>query len=464
MSELPPRIAEIAYRNDTGSLFAPWAGRSWAVFLNSGGRQGERARYDIFAADPYITIVTKGDRTEIRTRASAEITPLDPFEVLKRVLCNGPGCVSQLPFTGGAIGYFAYDLGRRIERLPSTAVVDLDLPEMAMGVYDWAVIVDHQERRAYLVGQGRDERTFDEWERLRDRVEQPGLETGGGFMVHAPLHANLSRAEYGAAFRRIKRYIRAGDCYQVNFAQRFSARVEGDPWSAYRALQSMNPAPFAAFLNLPDVAVLSSSPERFLCVRDRRVETRPIKGTRARSPDPVRDRELARELRESPKDRAENLMIVDLLRNDLGKNCAIGSVQVPSLFEVESYATVQHLVSTVTGRLADGRHALDLMRGCFPGGSITGAPKLRAMEIIEELEPHRRGLYCGAIGYIGFNGDMDSSIAIRTLVLQRGWLHGWAGGGIVHDSEEDAEYQETLDKAEAMLRLLSCTPVSRVGA
>ncbi|MGH6635613.1 MAG: aminodeoxychorismate synthase component I, partial [Gammaproteobacteria bacterium] len=259
------------------------------------------------------------------------------------------------------------------------------------------------------------------------------------------------------------RYIREGDCYQVNLAQRFSARARGDAWLAYRQLRSLNPAPFSAFLSTPSGAVLSSSPERFLHVNKGLVETKPIKGTRPRAVDQGRDRALMEELRHSPKDRAENLMIVDLLRNDLGKTCAIGSIKVPKLFAVESYATVHHLVSTITGRLGLGKHALDLVAGCFPGGSITGAPKLRAMEIIEELEPHRRSAYCGSIGYIGFDGRMDTNIAIRTLVYCEGLIHAWAGGGIVADSDEEAEYQETLDKAAALLKLMQSQNLSHVG-
>jgi para-aminobenzoate synthetase component 1 len=262
-------------------------------------------------------------------------------------------------------------------------------------------------------------------------------------------------------FARIQRYITAGDCYQVNLAQRFSAPVAGDSWLAFQALRRLNPAPYSAYLNHPACRVLSSSPERFLEVRGGRVETKPIKGTRPRAAAPEADSALARELSESLKDRAENLMIVDLLRNDLGKVCAPGSVAVPRLFGLESFATVHHLVSTVIGRLADGLDAVALLRGAFPGGSITGAPKLRSMEIIEELEPHRRGLYCGAIGWLGFNGDMDTNIAIRTLVASEGEMRFWAGGGIVADSHADAEYQECLDKAAAMLRLLAR---HRVGA
>jgi para-aminobenzoate synthetase component 1 len=274
------------------------------------------------------------------------------------------------------------------------------------------------------------------------------------FRVRSAITTNLDAAAYRRAFGRIQTYIRDGDCYQVNLARRYVASADGDAWTAYRCLRSRNPSPFGAYLHLPFCRVLSASPERFLELRGDRVETRPIKGTRPRAADPARDAALARELAASAKDRAENLMIVDLLRNDLGKSCVPGSIAVPRLFEVEHHPTVHHLVSTVTGRLRPDRDAIDLLRGCFPGGSITGAPKLRAMQIIEELEPHRRGLYCGSIGYIGFDGAMDTNIAIRTLVCSEGIARFWAGGGIVADSDCDAEYRETEDKAAALLRLL----------
>jgi para-aminobenzoate synthetase component 1 len=240
----------------------------------------------------------------------------------------------------------------------------------------------------------------------------------------------------------------------VNLTQRFAARAEGDAWHAYLKLREINPAPFAAYLDLPDGKIVCSSPERFLRVTGGHVETKPIKGTRPRSTDPTRDRALAEELRASAKDRAENVMIVDLLRNDLGKVCAPGTVRASKLFDVESFASVHQLVSTVEGRLAPGKHALDLLGACFPGGSITGAPKVAAMKIIEELEPHRRGIYCGAIGYVGYDGNMDLNIAIRTLVQRGDHVYTWAGGGIVADSNVHAEYQESLDKAAAMLAVL----------
>jgi len=273
----------------------------------------------------------------------------------------------------------------------------------------------------------------------------------------------MTRSEYGRTFARVKSYLLEGDCYQVNLAQCFSAPVSGDPFAGYQALRWLNPAPFSAYLKTPFARILSSSPERFLAVREGRVETRPIKGTRPRGRTPEADAALQQELAESAKDRAENLMIVDLLRNDLGRVCTPGSVQVPELFAVESYATVHHLVSTVTGRLAPGRDAASLLRACFPGGSITGAPKIRAMEIIEELEPRRRGVYSGAIGYLGFDGAMDTNIAIRTLIHGANQIRFWAGGGIVHDSRVEEEYRETLDKAAALLWLLEHEPPTGSG-
>jgi para-aminobenzoate synthetase component 1 len=262
----------------------------------------------------------------------------------------------------------------------------------------------------------------------------------------------MDKVAYRKAFDRIKHYLKEGDCYQVNLTQRFSASCLGNLWVAYQSLRELNAAPFSAYLNLPEVQILSSSPERFLRLADGIVETKPIKGTRPRKTDEAEDQQQKQQLMNSTKDRAENVMIVDLLRNDISKTCT--DVKVPVIFDVETYTTVHHLVSTVTGVLADNQHALDLLKSCFPGGSITGAPKIRAMEVIEELEPHRRGVYCGAIGYIGFNGNMDSNIAIRTLVHSNNTIRFWAGGGIVNDSVVEEEYQECFDKAAALLDLL----------
>ena len=459
-----PLLTELPYHEDSARLFEAIADLPWAAFLDSGKRYAAHARYDILVAEPYATLVTRGKLTEIRHHGASELSPEDPFILLKRYLEPAQENHCDLPFSGGALGYFGYDLARRLERLPVIAEDVEKLPEMAIGIYDWAVVVDHHSRRSYLASRGRDAETQRKWDELVNCFSKPAEERfRAPFRITSKIASNLTPEHYAQAFQRIHDYIRAGDCYQVNLAQRFSATAAGDPWLAYQALRILNPAPFSAYLNTPYAQILSASPERFLKLKDRQVETKPIKGTRPRAGHPRLDAALAEALRESEKDRAENLMIVDLLRNDLGKSCETGSVKVPKLFEVEGFATVHHLVSTVTGTLAKDKGALDLLRGCFPGGSITGAPKLRAMQIIEELEPNRRGVYCGAIGYIGFDGGMDTNIVIRTLVYSAGTIRFWAGGGIVADSRMEDEYQETFDKAAAMLRLLEQILMADVG-
>ncbi|WP_296809859.1 aminodeoxychorismate synthase component I [Thiocapsa sp.] len=449
---MSPCIRKFPYRPDSSRFFEILVGRAWPVFLDSGRPASTSGRYDILTADPRVTLVTRGDLTEIRDAQGVRSSRADPFALLDATLGPQQPRIPGLPFRGGAIGYFAYDLARRLERLPSVAEDAEGIPDMAVGIYDWALVVDHARCRSRLVAQ--DPACLDEvFGRLIRALSGPAPATGV-FRILAPVRSNLSRTQYLSALERIRHYLYEGDCYQVNFAQRFDAPAQGDAWQAYKGLRRLNPAPFAAYLATPDCRILCTSPERFLRVRGDRVETKPIKGTRPRGSHPVEDRMLAESLRRSPKDRAENLMIVDLLRNDLGKVCAIGSVHVPTLFEVESYMRVHHLVSTVRGRLAAGRNAVDLLRACFPGGSITGAPKLRAMEIIEELEPHRRGVYCGAIGYLGYDGAMDTNIVIRTLVHSAGVIRLWAGGGIVADSDPEAEYRETYDKAAPLLELL----------
>jgi para-aminobenzoate synthetase component 1 len=451
------RIAELEYSDAVARRFRALADLPWPVWLDSAARGGPRGRYDIVAADPCITLRTRGPTTEIATRDGATTSSTSsPFALLREQLGQRCAAVEDLPFCGGAIGYLGYDLGRRLERMPSIAAADVDMPEIAIGIYDWAVVVDHEKRSARLVGLGRDPRTFEQWPNLLERLALSGAQKPvAPFRVLTRARSTVSRDEYAAAFRRVQEHIRLGDCYQVNLTQRFEARADGDPWTAYLKLREINPAPFAAYLDFPDGRVLCSSPELFLRVVGDHVETKPIKGTRPRGADAARDRALAAALRTSAKDRAENVMIVDLLRNDLGKTCVPGSVRATKLFDVESFASVHQLVSTVEGQLSPDKDALDLLEGCFPGGSITGAPKVRAMQIIEELEPQRRGVYCGAIGYVGYDGNMSLNIAIRTLVQHGDSIYAWAGGGVVADSDVDAEYQESLDKAAALLEVLN---------
>ena len=444
---------QLPYSSDSATLFAHIAHDPWAIYLDSGRPESQYGRYDIMAAAPFATLVTNGESTRIADATGMHESREDPFALLKACLADYPLSDSAFPFSGGAMGYFGYDLARRLERLPDLADDAEGIPQMMVGLYDWAVVVDHQEKSTWLVSQCVRTETRENWQALCLMFEQPAPEAGD-FSVTSAVVPNMDKVGYATAFEKIKRYIHEGDCYQVNFAQRFVAKAEGDAWQAYLQLRRISPAPFAAYMNLPGLQVLSASPERFLQVKSRTVETRPIKGTRPRSPDPVEDANNKAELESSLKDRAENLMIVDLLRNDIGKSCVTGAVKVKSLFALESFANVHHLVSTVIGELATDKTALDLLRGCFPGGSVTGAPKLRAMEIIEELEPHRRGLYCGAIGYIGFDGNMDTNIAIRTGVFSGREFRFWAGGGIVADSELQKEYGETWDKASSMLQLM----------
>jgi para-aminobenzoate synthetase component 1 len=446
-------IAPLPYFADSAELFSVCADKTWAIFLDSGFPGSNQGRYDIIAAEPLCTLVTHGGITEIIRNGEILKSTGNPFDLVKQQLAQFPNFKQEddLPFNGGAIGYFSYDLVRRLETLPTIAQDAEHIAEMAVGIYLWAVVVDHQKQKSYLVGRCDQQH----WQDLIQQFSRlPISQPHRPFKVVGDIKSNMDKDAYIHAFNRIKHYLREGDCYQVNLSQRFVVGCEGDPWTAYQALRKLNAAPFSCYLNLPEVQILSSSPERFLKLTDGVVETKPIKGTRPRKQDHAEDQQQIKDLEASNKDRAENLMIVDLLRNDLSKTCKNGSVKVPMLFDVESYATVHHLVSTVTGILADNRHALDLLKSCFPGGSITGAPKIRAMEIIEELEPQRRGVYCGAIGYIGFNGNMDTNITIRTLVHSENTIRFWAGGGIVNDSVAEDEYQESFDKAVALLDVL----------
>lgn len=456
-AKLPPLCIELPYQSDSSHYFEAIRDLPWPVFLDSTQNTTQDKRYDILAAAPFVTLVTTEQGTTIQDQQGNEQhSTLDPFLLLQQQLAKFPRqTATDLPFCGGALGYFGYDLGRTIENIATIAHNNEQIPDMAIGIYDWAIITDHQQQQCWLASFGLNENTHATWPELIERVTNPALRKTAEFKLTGDLHCNLDRQQYQSAFNKIQHYVREGDCYQVNLAKRFEITATGDPWYAYKLLRQYNAAPFSVFFAPPQVTLLSSSPERLLQVQDNKVETKPIKGTCRRDlDDSDHDLALANKLLHSTKDRAENLMIVDLLRNDLGKVCLTDSIKVPTLFALESFATVHHLVSTVTGTLSAEHDAVSLLRACFPGGSITGAPKLRAMEIIEELEPNRRGAYCGSMAYIGFDGDMDSNILIRTLVHSDNRLRFWAGGGIVADSNVDDEYQEVHDKAAAMLSLI----------
>ncbi|MEX1154806.1 aminodeoxychorismate synthase component I [Parvibaculum sp.] len=446
-----PLVQELAWR-EPHEAFHAFADEPFALFLDSatagpGRDPALHGRWSFIAADP-------ADSLTLRIAGEPA-----PFAALKARLATLPLATTRPglpPFIGGAAGFLGYGLGRTLERLPPEtppfAVRDRNLPDMALGIYDAVLAFDMIERRAWAISTGAPERAA----RLRARFEAAAPLPPAPRTAPAAIASNFTRAGYERAAARVIDYIHAGDIFQANLSQRFEARLaEGDtPYALYLRLRAASPAPFGAFFNFGEGAILSSSPERFLACRGGAVETRPIKGTRPRGLSPAEDRHLAAELLASEKDRAENVMIVDLLRNDISRVCADGSVTVEKLCALESFANVHHLVSTVRGRLRADATPVDLLAACFPGGSITGAPKLRAMEIIAELEPTARGPYCGAIGYLGADGAMDTSIAIRTMVVSDGCVTFQAGGGIVADSDPAAEYEETLDKARDMRHVL----------
>jgi len=447
------------YQADSAKFFEHLRHQPWAIWLDSGQPQGQYGRYDILVADPFITITSRDVgtaehpnlKTEVMQNGCISIVDDDPFTLLNQLLSPYHSVQTTLPFSGGALGYFGYDLGRQVEGMPSRHLDQASLPSMMVGIYDWALVVDHLDQTACLVSHGFNQATHDNWEELCALFDSLALAVDSSFELTTTIKSNMNIDQYKQAFDQVKHFITEGDCYQVNLAQRFSAMAHGDSWLPYQQLRKISPAPFMAYMNFGQMQVLSGSPERFLKVKANHVETRPIKGTRPRSKDTVLDEQYAAELQASVKDKAENLMIVDLLRNDISKNCKTGSVKADKLFQLQSFANVHHLVSIVSGVLQAGKTPIDLLRGCFPGGSITGAPKLRAMQIIDALEPNLRGVYCGAIGYIGFDGNMDTNIAIRTAVYVNGEISFYAGGGIVADSDLDKEYVETLDKASSLV-------------
>ena len=433
-------------------------GDSHPFFLDSGMAVGSYGRWSFVGADPFLTIQAKGMLAEIWTPEGTERREGDPLAILAELLerFSAPANKTGLPFIGGAVGYLSYDLCHFIERLPRTAVDDVGVPDLSFAFYDTVAVFDHETGTAQVVATdvarpGHETRAEELTATLSEAACPPLPEASS---PPGTLQASFTPDEYRAAVARVVEYIYAGDLIQVNLSQRFSAGLRETPWELYRRLRAINPAPFAAYLGFPDTQVVSASPERFLRVEAGRVETRPIKGTRPRGKTPEEDAALADELRGSVKDNAELVMIVDLERNDIGRVCQAGTVRVPELVVLESYPTVHHLVATVVGDLETGRGPVDLIRATFPGGSITGAPKVRAMEIIDEMEPTQRGIYTGSIGYIGFDGSMDLNIAIRTIVARNGKAHFQVGGGIVADSVPEAEYRETLDKGRALAEAL----------
>jgi para-aminobenzoate synthetase component 1 len=472
-----PFIDELKNCLDAPDAYEVIKDHPWSFFLDSGINPYGLGRYSFIGSDPFLVFSSCGGDIQLVSHDDRILLRGNPLDILREQLnrYNIDKSKYPVPFVGGVVGYLGYDLCHFIERLPVTTRDDVMLPDCCMAFYDSVLAYDHVENRVYAIASGLPDVDRVRRERkARQRIDEltylvchngknndikrtKRVSSKSRFMDvndSVELRSNFTRDEYLKAVENAIEYIANGDIFQVNLSQRFSVDLAVDPYELYLRLRSISPAPFACYLNFGEVTVASASPERFLHLDGNLVQTRPMKGTRPRGRSPVEDDMLAAELLRSKKDCAENIMIVDLERNDLGKVCEYGSVKVRDLCTLEKYATVFQLTSTVTGKLREDKDRIDLLKAAFPGGSITGAPKVRAMEIIDELEPTRRGVYTGSAGYLGFDGCMDLNIVIRTFVIKNGRVYFQVGGGIVSDSDPQAEYQETLDKARALMAAL----------
>lgn len=449
-------------------LFEAAAGGPYPFWLDSAMDPEKLGRYSFMGSSPYQVIRAKGELVRIERGGFLEERRGDPWEVAEELFRAEPPVErdERLPFLGGAVGYFGYELARHLERLPGRAVDDLKTDDMVLAFYDSGLAVDHSLGQAYAFATGAREPTSELATKrahadlgvLLSRLGEVAFESTEGPAEEEPrggvARPMVSKRDYLEKVERIKGYIAAGDCLEVCLTHRLGAPLGASPLALYRKLQEVTPAPFAAYLDLGDFQLLSASPERFIKIATGHVQSRPIKGTRPRGRTPDEDHSLHLALAASEKDRCENVMIVDLVRNDLGRVCKIGSVEVTEFLLIEPYATVFQLVSTIEGDLADGAGPFDAIRACFPGGSMTGAPKIRAMEIIDEMEPVARGPYAGALGYISATGDCDLNIVIRTILTRGGRAYLHVGGAVVADSDPEAEWMETLDKAQGLLQAL----------
>ena len=442
-------LREIDTRLNAFEIYTIFKDEDDSFILDSAMDPKKLGRYSFISSNPFKKIKTKDSQT-------------NPLDLLQEELKYHQGeNDTHLPFVGGTVGYLSYDLGNYMEKLPQIAKDDMGVYDLYFGFYNWVVVVDHLEDKTYIatpnLDRKKEESLIDEIESRIKYSEQKGIDPicyESKNIKPIKLTSNFTKQEFENAVQKVRDYIRSGDIYQANLTQRFSGQTTLSSYELYRDLRRFSPAPFGAFLNFDKFHILSNSPERFIKCIDRKLETRPIKGTRPRGKDEAEDLKLREELVNSEKDRAELLMIVDLERNDLSRVSKVGSVKVPELFVIEPYANVNHLVSTVVGTLKDDYSVVDVIKATFPGGSITGAPKIRSMEIIEELEPTKRNVYTGSIGYIGFDGNMDLNIAIRTIVKQDENVYFQVGGGMTWGSNPSDEYQETLDKAASIMKAL----------
>ena len=442
-------ILKLGYLEDTSIVYDLIHDHDWPIYLCSNNKIFPDHKYDIITAQPREKIFFYNDKTIIEKNGKKITSTEEPIYVLKDLMKKYKNDNSDLPFTGGAIGYISYDHGARYENI-SQKYNDFNIPSFAFGLYDWAYIADHDAKQSCLIYH--EKNSFIK-SIINSLNSYPKNQKKYFFKIKSKCESNTTYNEYKKKFDKIKRYIEEGDCYQINFSQRFSAKYEGDCYSIFKKLNKVYASPYAGFINFPFIKIMTFSPECFISQNKEHVSTKPIKGTRPISKDSIENKKIIDELLNSDKDKAENLMIVDLLRNDFGRNCKYGSVSVENLFDVETFSNVHHLVSTVNGTISNNSDIYSLLKGCFPGGSITGAPKIRAMQIIDEIESSNRGIYCGSIGYISGNDKSNLNIAIRTIFADDNTLYFWGGGGIVYDSEVELEYKETLDKVRPLLDL-----------
>jgi len=422
------------------------------ILLDSARDEETLGRYSFIGINCFLKFKSKNGRC---FKGEEEYLG-DTFEELNKIIKEyAMENNTDLPFVSGGIGYFSYDLAREVEELPNIARDDIDIPHCYYNFYDNIIILDNLEKRAYISALGILKSQKDSIKDIVDRIQNGNkiVYEKIGFIKNK-FTSSFEKSNYINTVSKVRAYIKSGDIYITNLTQRFSCSISKSAYGIYKDLRHINPAPFAALMNFGDFNIICSSPERFLCIKDRMVETRPIKGTMPRSLNTVEDMKNKNILINSEKDKSELLIVVDLERNDLSKVCKPSSVKVTELFKLEEYSTVFHLVSTIIGELKETVSPLECIKACFPGGSITGTPKIRSMEIIEELEPVRRNIYTGALGYLGFDGNVDLNIIIRTILLKDNKAYFGVGGGITWDSNEECEYDETLDKAKALMRVL----------
>jgi len=465
-----PLIKEIKLDFSPIQVYEIFRASDYSFILDSGTHEYGLGEYAFMGGDPFLLVTSNGSDVKVTRKDSSDVLKnADVLEVTRKILSDYQidNTISPVPFCGGGVGYFSYDLGRTLERIPNKTENDVNVSDCCLAFYDLVIAYSYSQNKFYIVSTGFPEKGLKGEKRAEERLklvlgrlkELKGKQSNNSIVSPSIINgedilSNFTKASYLNTVDKIKEYIAAGDIYQVNLSQRFTCNLHMDSFELYKRLIEINPSPFGGFLNFGEESIISASPERYLYLKNGVVRTRPMKGTRPRGKTKKEDEIFKNDLLKSEKDKAELIMIVDLERNDIGRVCEHGSVYLESIRDIEKYSTVFQTTSTVRGRLSKEKDRIDLLKACFPGGSITGAPKIRAMEIIEELEPTRRGIYTGSLGYLSFSGEMDLNILIRTLVAKKNEIRFQVGGGIVADSVPEEEYQETLDKAKALFSAL----------